>query len=368
MDLTPATGSHHTVAAAAVQVRVPFRRPFVSAADVWTHRESWIIRLINEDGRIGLGEAALDPAAGGGSVAILARLVRETIPAVAAGSVPSVADLEQLGAPGRALRAALDGAVAGLDLAGASAGAPTVAVNATVGFTAPAAAGEAALQALEAGFTTLKVKAGVERETEDLVARVAAVRGAVGPDVRLRLDVNGAWDLPTAIERLEAVARYRIEYVEQPLSRDDLDGHAELRRAIRIPVALDEAVESVAAARAILAAGAADVLVVKPARVGGPVATAEIGILAARAGVPVVVSTLFETGVGIAVAARAAAALRSLGADGELAHGLATTGLLEADLLAAHLRVEDGRMVVPGAELALDERALERYAIERIDA
>ena len=90
----------------------------------------------------------------------------------------------------------------------------------------PREGAEAALQAIEAGFTTLKLKAGAERETEDLVARVRAIRQAVGPDVRLRLDVNGAWDLPTAEDRLDAVARFDIQYVEQPLPADDTDGRS----------------------------------------------------------------------------------------------------------------------------------------------
>ena len=150
------------------------------------------------------------------------------------------------------------------------------------------------------GSVTLKLKAGAERETEVLVDRVRAVREAIGPDVHLRLDVNGAWDPPTAEERLEAVERFGLEYVEQPLAGDDAEALAELRRRVRVPIAADESVTSVKAARELLDAEAVDVLVVKPARVGGLVVGAEIAALAAERGVPVVVSTLFETGVGIA--------------------------------------------------------------------
>jgi hypothetical protein len=127
---------------------------------------------------------------------------------------------------------------------------------------------------------------------------VRAVREAIGPDVHLRLDVNGAWDPPTAEERLEAVERFRLEYVEQPLAGDDAEALAELRRRVRVPIAADESVTSIKAARELLDAEAVDVLVVKPARVGGLVVGAEIAALAAERGVPVVVSTLFETGWG----------------------------------------------------------------------
>lgn len=350
----------------ALRVRVPFRRPFATATGMWLHREAWIVLLEGADGRVGLGEAVLEPDATEVEETILARAIRETAGRAREGDLPDAEELELLGGPGRAFRAALD--AARLDLALDLDPAP-VPVNGTIGFAAPREGAEAALQAIEAGFTTLKLKAGAERETEDLVARVRAIRRAVGPEVRLRLDVNGAWDLPTAEERLEAIARFDLEYVEQPLPADDSAGAAELRTRVRVPLAADEAVNSANAVRRILAEGAADVLVVKPARVGGPVAVAEIAAVAAGSGVPVVLSTLFETGIGISAARACAAWL-----PGGLAHGLATAGLLEHDLLALPLAVEDGLMIAPGGPgsgglgIRLDDGALRRFAVEVVEA
>ena len=358
----------------ALRVRVPFRRPFATATGMWLHREAWIVLLEGSDGRVGLGEAVLEPDATEVEETILARAIRETTGRAREGDLPDAEELELLGGPGRAFRAALD--AARLDLALAP-DAVTVPVNGTIGFAAPREGAQAALQALEAGFRTLKLKAGAERETEDLVARVRAIRQAVGPDVRLRLDVNGAWDLATAEDRLDAVARFDIEYVEQPLAWDDTAGAAELRARIRVPVAADEAVYSPGAARSLLAAGAADVLVVKPVRVGGPVAVAEIAAAAAAHDVPVVISTLFETGIGVAAARAAAAALPAVrwrdGA-GRLPHGLATAGLLEHDLLREPLVVDEGELAAPGGDgtaglgVALDDRALRRFAVEAVEA
>lgn len=350
----------------ALRVRVPFRRPFATATGMWLHREAWIVLLTEADGRVGLGEAVLEPDATEVEETILARAIRETAGRAREGDLPDAEELELLGGPGRAFRAALD--AARLDLAIAADGVP-VPVNGTIGFAAPREGAEAALQAIEAGFTTLKLKAGAERETEDLVARVRALRQAVGPDVLLRLDVNGAWDLPTAEERLAAIARFEIQYVEQPLPADDTAGATELRRRVTVPVAADEAVYAPSAARRLLAEGAADVLVVKPVRVGGPVAVAEIAFAAREAGVPVVLSTLFETGIGIA-AARACAG----GLPGGLAHGLATAGLLEHDLLVEPLAVDGGRMTAPGGAgtgglgIRLDDRVLRRFAVEAVEA
>ena len=248
-------------------------------------------------------------------------------------------------------------------------------MNATIPSIGPSASAEAARQAVEAGFTTLKLKGGAERETDVLADRVRAVRAAVGPDIRLRLDVNGAWDLETATERLEAVARFALEYVEQPLAGDDPADLAELRRRVRVPLAADETVTSLRAARALLDADAVDVLVVKPVRVGGHVVAAEIAELAAGRGVPVVISTLFETGVGIAAGLAIAAALPGVAGASRLDHaphhGLATAGLMEHDLLVEGLVLDEGRMWVPGGHgtgrlgIRVDEAALARYGVDR---
>jgi len=371
LDAVPVTGL------SAVRVRVPFRRPFATATGMWLHREAWILFVAGPDGRVGAGEAVLEPDATEVEETLLARLIREAADRARAGDVPDPEELELLGTPGRAFRAALDAARFDLLPAGEAGPVHSVSVNGTIGFGGPAAGAEAALQAIEAGFTTLKLKAGAERETLDLVARVRAIRTAVGPEVRLRLDVNGAWDLPTAEDRLGAVARFGIEYVEQPLPADDGDGAAQLRRLVDVPIAADEAAASLVAVRRLLAAGAADVLVVKPARVGGPLAVAEIAAAAAAHGVPVVISTLFETGIGIAAALMAAAQLGHVpGAQfpSPLAHGLATAGLLEHDLLEEPLVVDAGRMRTPDGPAAgrlgitVSRRAVARFSAEFVEA
>ncbi len=372
------------------KVLVPFQRPFPTSAGMWLAREAWIIRLVDADGRVGVGEAVLEPADGTTAATVLDHLVRELAAGRPSDGLPAAQELEQHGSPGRALRAAIDAARHDLGLLGTrsvgtrSGGSAAgdddravrgVAVNATLPSIGPAASAEAARQAIGVGFTTLKIKAGAERETAVLGDLVRAVRDAAGPEVRLRLDVNGAWDLETATDRLDAIARFGLEYVEQPLAGDDEAAMAELRRRVRVPVAADETVDSPRSARRLLEAGAVDVLVVKAARVGGLVAAAEIADMAAERGVPVVVSTLFETGVGIAAGLAIAAALPDVHGGGRLEHtlhhGLATAGLLEHDLLAEGLVLDGGFLRAPGGAgggrlgVRVDERALARYAADR---
>jgi L-alanine-DL-glutamate epimerase-like enolase superfamily enzyme len=310
---------------------------------------------MDEEGNEGLGEAALNPIATDVTTAALARLIREIVPELAGGRPPAWSELAAEGEPGRAAMAAVGGALAAL-VAAQGTGNPAAAlpapipVSATIAYGGPDAGADAAAQAIELGFDTLKLRAGFERTTDQLVDRLRALRAAVGPEPHLRIDAGGAWDLETAAERIEAIEPFRIEYVEQPLTAWDVAGHAALRERVRVPIALDESIDSEGAARAALAEGAADVVVVKPARVGGQAATVRIVEAASAAGALVVLGTYFETGVGIASVLRIALAVRDghvlEGAVGlepraslEPTHGLATAGLLVHDLLAVPLPI-----------------------------
>ena len=317
-------------------------------------RDSWIVRLGDQYGLVGWGEIPLPPGASSAAAAALGAEIREALRSIAAGRMPqrlSVATaagfieaLEQLReVPDRYLGAAA-----------------SVPVNATIGIVDTTESVAAATSAVEAGFDCIKIKVGAE-DTTVMLARIRAVRSAVDPGVRLRLDANESWTFAMARERLAGLAELDIEYVEQPLAASDLKGHAALRRQFPVPLALDDSVDSVAAAGLVLAAGAADVLVIKPARVGGPEAVRRIAGLAAGQGVPAVMSTFFETGIGVSAGLRAAASLPVAGV--ERAHGLASTGMLVHDLLAEPLVAVGGRIVGP-AVLNVDEEALARFEVD----
>jgi L-alanine-DL-glutamate epimerase-like enolase superfamily enzyme len=222
---------------------------------------------------------------------------------------------------------------------------------------------EAVEAALDAGYDCLKLKGGGEHTTEGLVERLSLARALAGDDIELRLDVNGAWDAATAAERIGAIAPMDLAYVEQPIPPGDLEMLAWLRRVAPVDIAADESIASRADALAVLAASAADVLVVKPARVGGHGEARSIAAAAVEYGVGVTISNLLETGVGLVAALRVAAGLPD--PDRGYAHGLATADLLVSDLLATPLEVHDGRMAVPGGPIVIDENALERWTIER---
>ncbi len=344
------------VGASAVRVRIPFRRPFATAAGTWHERDAWILRLHASDGRVGVGEASLDPAADDAALDDLAAAMRAFVARGTGGAKPVHATVV-----GAIQAAKLDLGILTLDAASPS---TTVAVNATVATEDLERSVGEARSAIERGFTTIKLKGGLERSTGALVARLAAIRDAVGPGIALRLDVNGAWDPATARDRLAGLAPIHLEYVEQPIPPGDpeeTEDLARLRAASPVPIAADESVSSLADARALLVARAADVLVVKPGRVGGPLVALAIAREAQAAGVGVTISTLLETGVGLSAALRVAACLP------DQAHGLATADVLVSDLLRQPLEVRNGRMTIPAAGSgALDSDAVTSFQFEGI--
>ncbi|WP_299333349.1 mandelate racemase/muconate lactonizing enzyme family protein [Haloplanus sp.] len=216
--------------------------------------------------------------------------------------------------------------------------ATSVPVNATIGDASVAETVEAAREAVDAGFDCLKMKVGVGDLERD-VARLRAVRAAVG-SVDLRADANGAWDRETAHEAIDALAGIDLSYLEQPLAAADLAGHAALRDR-GVEVALDETLAERSPA-AVLAADAADVLVLKPMALGGPARTVRVARDACAAGVDPVVTTTVDAAIARTAAAHAAAAIPAV-----RACGLATGDALEADLVPDPIPVAGGRVTVP---------------------
>jgi o-succinylbenzoate synthase len=210
-----------------------------------------------------------------------------------------------------------------------------VGVNVTVPAVGPDRAREIAAGS---GCRTAKVKVAEpgQRDGED-IERVAAVRDALGPGGRIRVDANGAWDVEHAAAMLCDLSRYGLEYAEQPCA--SLAEMAELRRLVQVPLAADESIRRAEDPLAVRAAGAADIVVLKAQPLGG-VATALR--VAEACGLPVVVSSALESSVGLAAGVALAAALPELRYD----CGLATMSLLAGDVAAEPLAASGGFLPV----------------------
>lgn len=202
--------------------------------------------------------------------------------------------------------------------------------------------------ALASGCRTAKVKVG----QGDDEARVEAVRDALGPQGRIRLDVNGLWDVDEAARRIRELGRYGLEYVEQPVAT--VEELRRLRKLVGVPLAADESVRLADDPRRVDLGGAADVVVLKVQPLGGVRAALEV---AEAHGLPCVVSSAVETSVGIAAGLALAAALPDL----PFACGLGTVPLLAGDVVDDPLVPVDGGLTVRRPEVS--EQALGRYEL-----
>ncbi len=206
-----------------------------------------------------------------------------------------------------------------------------VIVNATIGAEDRATASASALAARAAGFRCVKLKVGVG----DDAGRVAAVRAALGPDVLLRLDANGAWSVEEAVRAIDALAPAGLELVEEPVH-----GLA-ATRAVRERVAVRIAIDETAAEAGALASGAADAVCLKLGRCGGISGLLASATLVRASGAEPYLASTFDGPLGIAAALHAAAALRL-----SPACGLATLEHFE-DAAEHAFTVHDGTIAVP---------------------
>jgi L-Ala-D/L-Glu epimerase len=346
--------------------RIPFRRPVATAHGEMRAREGAIVEVVTDAGVTGVGEIAPLPQFGHTLEEALAPL-------------PELAEATQARPDGDAVRAALaqrerlpSATRFGLETARLDAQAKlrghsahdvhlAVPVNATVAARAPDVVALSVHLAARRGYSSLKLKVGICDTLDDEVERIEAARDA-SPYVRLRLDANEAWTLDQAVEVLRRVAGPRIEYCEQPLARDDLDGMRRLRSEVPVAIAADEAVTDEASARRAIEAQAADVLVLKPQCLGGAVVCRRI-VEMLPAGMGWVATSALEAGIGVTATLSIASMLPRRWS----ACGLATLDLLEDDLIVAAPRIEHGMMYVPqgpGLGVELDRAALAKYAVD----
>jgi muconate cycloisomerase len=229
----------------------------------------------------------------------------------------------------------------------------------SVPFGEPDAMAEYALERVREGHRTIKVKVGNE-PARDLEA-VARVREAIGAGVRLRVDANMAWrTAKEAIRLIRGMARWDLELVEQPLPPRELDAMAEVRRAIDVPLMADESIRTPRDAMEVIRRGAADIANVYVTEAGGLLNASRIFSLCEAAGMPCMIGSMPEFGIGTAAQIHLGVAMTNLGPDSD------TCGVLyhAEDLVSRPLRIEGGYAYPPegpGLGVELDTDVLERW-------
>ena len=326
---------------------LPFKEPYVTARGTLTRREMVLLRVRDEDGVEGLGEAVPLSLRGG--------VTLETV-------VKELQAIENPARPpeGLSLPAMCAVTTAAIDLKekreGDDAWHAPVRCNATLVSGEPSAVAAEAERWAADGFGTFKLKVG----TGEDAAQIAAVRKGLGPEARIRLDANGTWSLEQATEILATVEPLGIELVEQPVATIGEAG--ELAQRTRIPLAGDESIVTLEDAEEAIQADSFSITGVKLSKVGG----FELGRdLAGR--MRSYVASALDGPVGIAISRRLAEWIDSPRfAEERLAHGLATQRLFAETIAATECRLEGDLLHEaegPGLGVTIDEDSLRHHQL-----
>lgn len=334
-----------------------------------------ILKVHTDEGIIGLGEVTCTPGWSGEDQVTSAHFIRTHLEPALVGRDPT--RIEELT---RTMHRALANNVftkAGIEMAlwdilGKIAGLPVyrllggpvrdfVPTKFSVSGVEPERAAEIARWAVELGFRAMKVKVGIDPEAD--VARVRAVREAIGPHVRLGADANGGWLPRVAIHTIERLAEFDLYFVEQPVPALDVSWLADVRKRAPMPIVADESVFHLQDAMSVVRSNAADVLSIYVGKGGGIGAMRKTAALAEAAGIVCTVGSNLE--MGIASAAMIHVAMATPGIDAEaFPCDILSPFYYQGDLLAQPLEIDAGSarpFERPGLGVELDEAKVKHF-------
>jgi muconate cycloisomerase len=340
-----------------------------------TFQENVVVKLVGEDGTIGYGEAPhmVGHSQRGETPATVRVVLRHKL-------IPAVLGLDAMSQEGltRAMARAVPGnlrakgavVMAAYDLAGRALGTPVynllgglVRDRIPLSWSLPITDEQAVLdegrEMVERGWRILKVKIGRPDPLED-AAVVTALRNAVGDDVDIRADANQAYDVKTAINVIRRMEDARPGFVEQPVHRDDLDGMAEVRAHVSVPIMADEGAETPEDVVALWRARAADSVSIYVIGPGGLDRSKRMASIAEACRMRAYVGGALESVIGASAGLHLAASSPSI----DLGCEMSGQFLLTDEFGAEPLALEDGALVVPrepGLGFTIDEAKLERY-------
>ncbi len=216
---------------------------------------------------------------------------------------------------------------------------------------------EKALSLAAKGFRGVKIKLGFDLNSD--LERVRAVRAAVGEEFPLMTDANMGYDLNMALRAAPILQECSVDWLEEPLFVEDLDGHAQLRSSSPVPIALGENLHTQFAFQEYIVRGAVDILQPDVARAGGISELKEIGALGEKHGLPISLHT-YGDAAGLAASAHVAAALKN----STVMELDCTYNPLQTALLTEPFKIQDGTLIPPqgpGLGIELDPDKLEKF-------
>jgi L-alanine-DL-glutamate epimerase-like enolase superfamily enzyme len=351
-------------------VRVPLQEPLKWAGGIRESASGLLIEIGTDEGLVGIGEAP------GPTLPAIKAIIDRELTQFIVGEDPLriewlVHRLEEYSRNWSGIAAY---AIAGIetalfDLKGKAVGVPVAELLGGVGrervpvigylfIDEPEANARKAAAFVAAGHTELKLKVG--RSLSQDHDTLAAIRDAVGSDVKIRIDANMNWSVPAAIKWIRALEDFDLQFVEQPVPDFDLDGMALVRRSVSVPIAADESCTTVRSALQLLRAEACDVFVVYPSEAGGLTRASQIAALAGAAGKWCAIGSWAELGVATMANVHVAASSSNFTFASDTHYPLQ----LE-DVLVDPVQIVDGRITVPrepGLGVALDPESVAHLA------
>ncbi len=354
-------------------LQIPLKGVFRNAHDAKTRQDSIVVRVGTDEGITGLGNVDPDPGHSEESFGETLKAVRTLAPELGGRdplNLSAALEIMDRRLPRHLdAKAALEMAL--FDLKGKALDQPVhsllggrlkdeVRLNGWIGLLEPDAAAAEALGWRDAGFGSVKIKlgSGVEADRD----RVAAVRGAVGGSLSLRVDANEAYSVDDAVRLGKALAPLGVALLEQPVSRADYEGLARVRRGIDIPVMADEAVVGPETLVEVIRREAADIVKVKVMKQGGITRTVRMVHMAAAAGIRCVI------GHGFGLSINTLAEIHVAASCANIMDGCESVGPLKmgGDVVARPLDLRAGRLSVPevaGLGAEIEEPDLARWAM-----
>lgn len=370
------------VAAEIQSTRVPVVRPHQMAIGTTTAQEGVFVKLIDEDGIVGYGETPF--MVGHSQLGETQQTVRVIL---RTRLIPAVLGMDALDqeALSRTMDARVPGndrakgavIMAAYDLAGKQIGTSVanlvggkVRTSVPLSWSLPivetSAIIEESLKMVEMGFRILKVKIGRPDPLDDVRA-VADLRRAVGHEVRIRADANQAYGLKDALRVVRALEEYNVDFVEQPVHRDDLDAMAEVTRQSPVLIMADESAKSPEALAQIARMRAADSVSIYITGPGGLGKSKKMAAIAEAFHMPAYIGGALEGVAGAACGLHLAASSPSVTLGCELSGQF----LLTDSLNGTGLEFKEGALVVPegpGLGIEIDEERLSRYREGEVEA
>lgn len=303
-------------------VTLAYREPFRIAPGASTESHNVVVKIVTDYGVIGWGEASPSERVTGETVETVIQTIGKIAPRLI-DMCPlrieqNVELMDNVVAGKPAAKAAID--IALHDILGKTVrkelyrilgGYRTeVLTDITLGIKSPKEMARDAVKAVKRGFKALKVKVGVNPKED--IERIRLIREAVGENIQIRIDANQGWTPQQAIEVLNKIEKYHVQFAEQPVPAEDLKGLIEVKRNSPIPVMADESVHSPEDALRLVKAEAVDLINIKLMKSGGIHKAKKIAAIAEAAGIPCMIGCMGESEIGIAAGAHLAAATKNI--------------------------------------------------------